>query len=280
LFAQHSAVILQNAALLAEAARLQAREETVRLKEDFLSAAAHELKTPLTALVGQAQLLERQARRQPAAPVNRSGLDRMLEQAHRLTVLVHRLLEGAHIERQPLDLDRRPLDLVELARGVGSRQSTERHPCLVEADVPIIGAFDQPRLEQVLDNLIENAIKFSPWGGPVRLRIWQVDQMAHLEVIDQGIGIPAADLPRLFERFHRGSNVDDRRFAGLGLGLYLCRSIVEEHGGRLWATSPGAGKGSSFHVELPLAPPATATPAVGASDGPGVAASAPEHGGR
>jgi len=99
---------------------------------------------------------------------------------------------------------------------------------------------------------IENAKKYSPERTPVKITVWQEDGEARVAVADSGIGIPAADLPRIFERFSRASNVDDRRFHGMGLGLFICRGIVEEHGGRIWVESE-VGKGSTFHVALPIA---------------------------
>jgi signal transduction histidine kinase len=105
---------------------------------------------------------------------------------------------------------------------------------------------------QLLENLVENAIKYSPEGGDVRMCVWRENGEARLTVTDQGIGISASDLPMLFERFQRGTNVDDRRFAGMGLGLFICRGIAEQHGGQIWASSPGEGRGSTFHVALPL----------------------------
>jgi signal transduction histidine kinase len=114
--------------------------------------------------------------------------------------------------------------------------------------------FDARRIRQVLDHLVENAVKYSPDGGEVEMRVWSTGGAVHLTVADTGVGIPPQDLPHLFERFYRGTNVDDRRFAGLGLGLYLCRLIVEQHGGRIWATSDGHSKGSTLHLQLPDSP--------------------------
>jgi signal transduction histidine kinase len=94
-------------------------------------------------------------------------------------------------------------------------------------------------------------VKYSPEGGEVQVRVWQEDGAARLSVADRGIGIPPDDLPRLFDRYHRGMNVDDRRFSGMGLGLYICRGIAEQHGGRIWAESV-PGQGATFHVALPL----------------------------
>jgi len=104
-----------------------------------------------------------------------------------------------------------------------------------------------------LENLIENGVKYSPHGGDVRLKVWSEAESAYISVSDQGIGIPAQDLPHIFERFYRAANVDDRQFAGMGLGLFICRGIVEQHGGRIDVSSqPGAG--SRFQIELPLTP--------------------------
>ena len=111
------------------------------------------------------------------------------------------------------------------------------------------------RINQLLSNLLENAAKYSPPGSPIVVQVWQDQGEARLQVRDAGIGLSTADLPAVFDRFYRGSNVDDRRFAGLGLGLYICRAIAEQHGGRIWASSPGPDQGSTFDVALPLAAP-------------------------
>jgi signal transduction histidine kinase len=144
------------------------------------------------------------------------------------------------------------VDLAALAREVCARPRSERHRCLVDATAPVVGEYDGARLRQLLENLLENAVKYSPAGTDVAVRVWAEDGAARLAVSDAGIGIPADDLPRVFDRFHRGANVDDRRFAGMGLGLFICRAIAEQQGGRIWATSAGPGEGSTFHVALPL----------------------------
>jgi signal transduction histidine kinase len=190
--------------------------------------------------------------RNPAAPPDRKGIERIVKDSQRLRRLVTELLDVGRVEQGRLLDKREEIDLAALVRESCERVLSARHPCCVEADAPVIGSFDALRMTQLVDNLIENAIKYSPEGGEIRVRVWREGDEAHISVTDQGIGIPAGDLPYLFDRFHRGNNVDDRQFSGMGLGLYICRGIAEQHGGRLWATSPGVGQGSTFHVALPL----------------------------
>jgi signal transduction histidine kinase len=252
LLADQAAVILESRALIDHAARVRAREEATRLKEDFLSAAAHDLKTPLTTVVAQAEFLERRATREPNAPADITGIRRVVRESKRLAGLVGDLLDATRLEQGKLVGEREPVDLATLAEEIATRDTNDPRICQIEANAPVVGVYDRRRVEQLLQNLIENARKYSPDRTPVTVRVWQQDGEARVSVQDSGIGIPAADLPRIFERFSRASNVDDRRFHGMGLGLFICRGIVEEHGGRIWAES-AVGKGSTFHVGLPLA---------------------------
>jgi signal transduction histidine kinase len=252
LLADQAAVILESRALIDHAARVRAREEATRLKEDFLSAAAHDLKTPLTTVVAQAEFLERRATREPRAPADITGIRRIVRESKRLAGLVGDLLDATRLEQGKLVGEREPVDLATLAQEVAAHDTGDPRECRIEANAPVVGVYDRRRVEQLLQNLIENARKYSPERTPVTVRVWQQDGEARVAVQDSGIGIPAADLPRIFERFSRASNVDDRRFHGMGLGLFICRGIVEEHGGRIWVESE-VGKGSTFHVGLPLA---------------------------
>ena len=252
LLADQAAVILESRQLIDEAARVQASETATRLKDDFLSAAAHDLKTPLTTLVVQAQLLERRAERTPEAPVDRAGLRRIVQESERLSAMVIELLDATRVEQRQLIRRRAPTDLTAIVADVVSRHATPRHPCRIVGDQPLVGLYDTGRMTQLVENLVENAVKYSPDGGQVVLTLWRDDTTVHLRVTDHGIGIPADDLPQLFARFHRGKNVDDRRFPGMGLGLYICHGIVAEHGGTIDVDSQ-AEEGSSFHVALPLA---------------------------
>jgi signal transduction histidine kinase len=251
LLADQAAVILESRALIDEAARVRAHEEAARLKDDFISAAAHDLKTPLTTLVAQAQFLERRAETQPSAPADLPGLRRIVREAKRLSSLVLELLDASRLEQGKLVGEREPVDLVELARDVARRDSYQGRRITVSADAPVVGNYDPRRIGQVVENLLENAVKYSPDESEVHVGVAERDGEAFIDVTDQGIGIPASDLPQIFERFHRASNVDDRRFAGMGLGLFICKGIVEQHGGRIWVESR-VGSGSTFHVVLPI----------------------------
>ena len=251
LLADQAAVILESRSLIDEAARVRAHEEAARLKEDFISAAAHDLKTPLTTLVAQAQFLERRAETQPSAPADLPGLRRIVREAKRLSSLVLELLDASRLEQGKLVGEREPIDLVELVREVARRDLYESHRITVAADAPVVGSYDPRRIGQVVENLVENAVKYSPEDSEIQITVAQRNGEALVDVTDRGIGIPAADLPQIFQRFHRASNVDDRRFAGMGLGLFICRGIVEQHGGRMSVDSR-VGAGSTFHVVLPI----------------------------
>ena len=256
LLADQAAVVLASRALMDEASRVRAEAEANRLREDFLSAAAHDLKTPLTVVVGRAQLLARRLTRAgEGAPAGAlADAEAVVTEIARLRGLVLELLDASRVEQGGfVGAREEAVDLVELARATCARSTDPRHPCVVLADEAVEGVFDGARIAQMLDNLVENAVKYSPDGSPVEVRVWVEDGTARLSVSDRGIGVPAADLPHLFERFRRGTNVDDRRFAGLGLGLYICRGIAEGHGGRIWAEST-VGVGTTVQVALPLRP--------------------------
>jgi signal transduction histidine kinase len=251
LLADQAAVILESRALIDEASRVQAREEATRLRDDFLSAAAHDLKTPLAALVMQVQLLERRARLRPDAPADLDGIRQVIKQTERLRAFVTDLLDAARVENQAMVRASEPSDLVAVIQTVRDRSNFRHHPIVIEANESLLCEFDRQRIEQLLDNLVGNAVKYSPNGGEIRIKAWQENGHANVTVTDQGIGIPASDLPHVFDRFHRAQNVDDRRFAGMGLGLYICRRIVEQHGGTI-SVSSEPGMGSTFHVVLPI----------------------------
>jgi two-component system, OmpR family, sensor kinase len=167
--------------------------------------------------------------------------------------MVHELLDAARVEQGRLVGEREPTDMIATAYEVAQRHQTALHPCVVEANGSIVGHYDRLRITQLLDNLVENAVKYSPDGGQIDITLWQDAVGVHLKVADHGIGISPADLPHLFGRFHRGINVDDRRFPGMGLGLYICHGIVAEHEGSIIVDSQPE-QGSSFHITLPNTP--------------------------
>jgi signal transduction histidine kinase len=164
------------------------------------------------------------------------------------------VLDAARLqEGRPLELDRRPTDLVALARRAAAecQQTTGRHRIRCEAQVPrLVGRWDAARLERVLGNLLDNAVKYSPGGTEITLTVARSGATAVVAVRDRGVGIPAGDLPRVFERFYRGSNVAGR-IGGTGLGLAGVKRIVEQHGGTIEVESV-EGVGSTFTVRLPL----------------------------
>ena len=250
LLADQAAVILESRTLIDEATRVRAHEEVTRLKDDFLSAAAHDLKTPLTTLVAQTQLLERRALRTPDEPIDLASIKKLSKEVQRLRTLVMELLDAASTEQGKLVGRKEETDLVNLAEEICARHNSERHPCTVEAQEPVVGEYDPIRVFQLIENLVENAVKYSPEGGAVRIKLWHDTGWNHLTVSDKGIGMSVEDMRHIFERFHRGRNVDDKRFAGMGLGLFICRGIAEQHGGAISATST-PGEGSTFHVKLP-----------------------------
>ncbi|OLC57317.1 MAG: hypothetical protein AUH85_03610 [Chloroflexi bacterium 13_1_40CM_4_68_4] len=247
LLADDSAIVLESRRLTHEAAEARAKEEAARLKEDFMSAAAHDLKTPLTTLVAQAQTLERRMR--SGIPPDRAGIERITREAKRLQRLVEEMLEASRIDQGPLQLQRELIDVGEIAAEV-----VARHPdgerIRVDASGPTRGLYDRARLERLIENLIENAVKYSPPGAPIEVRLCRQGAELLLAVTDRGIGIPPRDRERIFQRFERAANVDDRSYPGTGLGLYICRGIAEGHGGRIWVESE-IDAGSTFFVALP-----------------------------
>lgn len=229
----------------------------VRLRDDFLSVASHELKTPLTPLHLRLQSLRREAQDATLPPEKlRERVSRAVEgaeaQVRKLGDLVNDLLDVARISAGKLQLERVPVDLAELVREVAARftPQAQKAGCALELDVPatLVGLWNTQRLEQVVINLLTNALKYGV-GKPVHLRLVSEGTRAHLTVRDEGIGIAVDDQARIFERFERA--VSDRHFGGLGLGLYICRQIVDALGGTISVRSE-PGQGATFEVRLPL----------------------------
>jgi PAS domain S-box-containing protein len=234
------------------------RRRFEQLQEEFLSALAHDLKNPLTTVRGQTQLLRRRLAR-GEAPDGRlhAGLESIDAAARRMTRLIDELADILRLRAgQEIELHREQTDLVALARRTTEEHgsATERHTITcIAAVATLIGFWDGPRLERVLGNLLGNAVKYSPRGGEITVRVAREergdDDIAILSVEDRGVGIPAADRDLIFERFGRAGNV--ATFAGSGIGLAGARRIVELHGGTISVTST-EGAGSTFTVQLPV----------------------------
>ena len=251
----------ERADLLAQeqAARAQA-EAALRLRDAFLASISHDLRTPLTTLSGTTQMLQRQLARSGSLSATQAtpALAGITHSVRQLRAMVEELLDLAQLDSgQPLALQRTPTDLVALARQVAhdQQQLTKTHRIGVQAESAVLqGNYDAARLERTLANLVGNAVKYSPAGGAVTVRLARVDdaqgRWVELVVRDQGLGIPAADLPRVRERFYRGGNVAGR-IEGTGIGLAGATQIVEQHGGTL-AIASEEGQGTTVTLRLPL----------------------------
>ena len=240
---------------LERAARDQV-EATVRMRDTFLTVMAHELRTPLTALLGNAQLLLRRSRREGLlAEREQRHLNLVVTQIERLRKLVLLQLDISRLHTDHLQIERVPLDVVALVqRVVDEIQLTlVKHTVTCAGPAaPLLIEGDELRLEQVLQNLLENAIKYSPAGGTVRVELARHERRVRIAISDEGIGIPQAELQHLFQRFYRAANVDDQHISGLGVGLYLAKELVALHDGTIEVVSE-EGRGSTFTIELPLA---------------------------
>ncbi|MFB1484849.1 ATP-binding protein [Corallococcus sp. RDP092CA] len=232
--------------------------EAIAIRDQFLSMASHELRTPLTPLKATLELLIRQSESSAGLTPERqrASLERLTRQVDRLTRLIGDMLDVSRLQAGRFALTVASMDLVALAREVMERvQSTrpERQGVLSldVPDAPLVGRWDEQRLDQLLTNLVENALRYSPPGAPVTVRIREEDGQVRMDVEDHGIGIPAESLPQLFTPFFRARNAAEHYAGGLGLGLAICREIVERHGGRIQARSEGPGQGTCFTVWLP-----------------------------
>ncbi len=221
------------------------RKRLEQAQQDFVAMASHDLASPLTVLRARAQLMRRRR------AYDEDSLAAILEQTSRMERLIGDLRNLAQVEGGGLSLQREAVDLVALSQAAVERARTlsaGRSVRLEAPAAPVVVAGDRDRLGQVLDNLIGNAVKYSPQGGDIVVRIGMTPGEARLSVADQGPGISADVLPHLFERFYRGQHAAGE--GGLGLGLYISRMLVEAHGGSIRAASI-SGVGSIFTVALP-----------------------------
>ncbi|MCC6177574.1 MAG: GAF domain-containing protein [Chloroflexi bacterium] len=240
-------------------ARLYAQsQEAIRARDEFLSIASHELRTPLAAIKGYAQNLQRaQVRGRLDDERLRRALQAMDDATNRLVTLVSDLLDVSRIRTGQLPLRIEPLNLTAAITSLAERyeqQLGDHHTLVVETpDRPSWVDADAGRLEQIVTNLLENAVKYSPGGGTIRLTLENGPGGALLQIRDDGIGLPADSLESIFQPFGRAANATQRSLPGMGLGLHICRTLVERHGGRVWAVSDGEDRGTTFGIWLPPA---------------------------
>ena len=246
--AAHAAMAIENARLVASLRGLS------RVREEEIRHVSHDLRAPLTVILGQAQMLARFVNAGNRESALRA-LDAIIGGVRQLNVLIQDLVEAARLEAGQLELRRGPVDVAGLVAGVRSRlEPTDAPRVVVEAEpgLPTVWA-DLTRLDRIVTSLLTNALKCSPPESKVAVRVRSHGQGLLTEVVDEGVGIHADDLPRLFQRFYRTRQAGAAE--GLGLGLYIAKRLVEAHGGRIWAESEGLGRGATFGFVLPIGRP-------------------------
>jgi signal transduction histidine kinase len=247
---RRAGIALENARLYNDATL------AVRVRDEFLSVAGHELKTPLAALLlqvsGLARALRREPQQDPARLIDR--LDKAAASGARLEKLIDELLDISRITSGRLHIEPDEVDLAATLRDVAARFADESARAGSRIDLaagdPVVGRWDRLRVEQVITNLLANALKYGA-GKPISASVRREGDRAVLTVADRGIGIDPAHQQRIFERFERA--VSERHFGGLGLGLWIARQIIEAHGGSIGVSS-ARDRGATFTVELPALP--------------------------
>ncbi len=248
--AQRAAIALDNAHLFYQA------QEAIRVRDEFLAVASHEFKNPLTTLLGNAQLLARRFERsEHASDRDRRSIKAMVSQAERLTRMVSSLLDVSRLQSGRFALHWQQVELrsllQRLVEEIGPTLTVHRLQLQVATE-PLVILGDDLRLHEVFQNLMQNAIKYSPEGGPIAIDVARSRSWATVAVRDEGIGIPQDSLPHLGRRYYRAANAHEHRLDGVGLGLYVVNQIIALHGGTLDIAS-SEGVGSTFTVRLPLA---------------------------
>jgi len=265
ILAERAALAIENAKLYTEQVDARRKvEDLSRLKDEFLSIASHELRTPVTSIKGYTQLAKTLIRENDLS-TSEEYLDIALDQIDRMSRLILELLDVSRIETGRLEIRREPIPWTTFVNDVVHRHHTAVSDRRFQLNLPVghkrvLG--DRDRLEQVLGNLMENAVKYSPDGSEILVTVEDRGDQLVTSVADRGIGIPTDELGQVFERFHRGRQVSSTNYGGLGLGLYITKQIVERHGGTIWVESR-EGQGTTFSFSLPVAtvvepPPAPA----------------------
>ncbi|MEO8217309.1 MAG: ATP-binding protein, partial [Acidobacteriota bacterium] len=254
LLAERAALAIENADLYTEQVEARRKlEDLSRLKDEFLSIASHELRTPVTSIKGYTQLA-RTLINENDLKTAEEYLVVALDQIDRMSRLILELLDVSRIETGRLDIRRERLPWSKFVREIVKHHHTYAgtrlfHISAVESDVVVEG--DRDRLEQVLANLLDNAVKYSPDGTDISVKVRTEPDRVITAISDQGMGIPPDEIGQIFERFHRGRQVSSTNYGGLGLGLYISKQIVERHGGTIWVESR-EGAGTTFYFSLPF----------------------------
>jgi PAS domain S-box-containing protein len=225
-------------------------------KNDFISMVSHELKTPLTSMNGYLQVLQRNALRNgDNSSINLSG--RAIRQVERMMRLINGFLNVSRLENNQIHIERQCFDMAELIRESEeeSMVHVSNHQFVFAPAERMMVNADRDKIGQVINNLISNAVKYSPQGSTIHIACKTWDGYAMVSVRDEGKGIAATDLSRIFERYYRVNNAESQTIAGFGIGLYLCSEIIKRHDGRIWAEST-PGSGSTFYFTLPIDPEA------------------------
>jgi signal transduction histidine kinase len=249
----------QVAAALDTAALVEELSRANRLKDEFLATLSHELRNPLNVIAGYAEVLSRDSAAQKL-PVVRKAAEAIRRNAHTQARLVSDLLDLSRLQTGKLAVHRQPVALAPLiadaAEAIRDETDLKRIELRVEtAAEPLLAEADPVRVQQIVWNLLHNAVKFTPAGGRVTLRLEREGDEARLVVEDTGQGVDPALLPGLFEMFNQGTPRASRRHGGMGIGLALVQQLAELHGGRVLAESEGLGRGARFSVWLPLTSP-------------------------
>ena len=243
--ASRAALAIENAHLYSEA------QNAIKIRDDFISIASHELRTPITSLKMYTQILQKQVARMGAESIGRS-LAKMDAQLNKLTALIGDLLNISKIESGQLPFQEEMFDLNEVVKETveQAQLSTIKHTIEVEGRIPLHVWGDKERIGQVMTNLLNNAVKYSPYANKVVVHLQSEEDVAAVSIQDFGIGIDKEQLSKIFERFYRVSDPEEKTYPGLGIGLYLSNEIIKRHGGNLTVASE-KGKGSIFRFTLP-----------------------------
>jgi signal transduction histidine kinase len=219
-------------------------------KNDFIGMVSHELKTPLTSLNGYLQMLQLRARK--ADDNFTSGaLDQSVKQVRRMTTMINGFLNVSRLESGKIHIEKKRFNMADLINEMAEETKSlySSHQFIFHPVEPTMVDADHDKIGQVINNFISNAVKYSPGGTVVQISCIKESGFTRVSVSDEGMGIDAAEIPRLFERYYRVNN--NNTVSGFGIGLYLSAEIIERHQGKIWAESE-LSKGSTFYFSLPL----------------------------